>query len=60
MANRKKWEPLITPQESKDVRKWWWNKEEKVGNVYCPGHALVNDAYREGWDRIFGVKDARH
>lgn len=56
MGNRKKWEPLITPEESKDVRKWWWNKEDKVGNVNCPGHARTSDAYREGWERTFGRK----
>ena len=56
MGNRKHWEPMITPEESKDVRQWWWKKEDKVGNVNCKDHATTSDKYREGWERTFGRK----
>lgn len=40
--------------ETPDVLKWRRKTDAGNGNRLCPGQNKTSDAYRAGWDRIFG------
>lgn len=40
--------------ETNDVIPWRHRADAKLGNLYCREQQTASDAYREGWERIFG------